>query len=403
MSNILTTACWPLGILPFDPCALACFRVAFGERTFQIIDFSMKTPLQIAIVGLGWPGLRHADAIAAFPGTQVVAACDLNEARRQEFQQSHPGSALYHDYAKMLEHPGLDAVVIGLPNFLHHQTTLQALRAGKHVLCEKPPTMHAAEMQEVKQTAEERGLIYMFGRQMRFDRTALRARAIVAEGRLGEIYFGRTGWIRSRGIPRGLDGWFVRKDRSGGGALIDLGVHCLDDAWFLMGCPKPVTVTGRASRFFAHSTPNGGVMDVDDCAFATIRFETEALLHLEVSWAGNYPGEYDLSDPPRPAAKRERRFTTLFGTQATLSTHPFRLVEEIGGTPADVDLRDTQPSKLEELFGGQMEQFAAACTGEAAPMNSAAQALGLMQMLDGIYRSSETGREVVVAEGICPG
>jgi len=242
----------------------------------------------------------------------------------------------------------------------------------------------------------------MYSRQMRFDQTALRAREIVKEGRLGNIYFARTGWVRARGIPRGIDGWFVRKERAGGGALIDLGVHCLDDAWFTMGCPRPVTVSGSASRFFAETIPNPEVMDVDDCAFATVRFETGALLHLEVSWAGNLPGEYDASGqthPDRPARRRERRFTRLFGTRATLSINPFELVEVIGGVPTDIPLTDTKPSALEELFAGQMRQFGLACQGVEPPLNSAAQALALMQMLDGIYRSSETGREVVIGEG----
>lgn len=360
----------------------------------------MKQPVNIAILGLGWPGRMHAQAIDACPTTHLAAACDLDAGRRTEFQTQYPGAAAFDDYQKMLSMPDIDAVIVGLPNFLHYQMTLDGLKAGKHVLCEKPPTMHAGEMAQLKEEAERQGKVYMFGRQMRFDRHAVRARRIVQEGRLGEIYYSRTGWIRSRGIPGGLDGWFTQKKRSGGGALIDLGVHCLDDAWFLMGCPKPVTVTGRASKLFAHTSRNPDQMDVDDVAFATVRFENQAMLHLEVSWAGNYPGEYDPSgqaNPDRPPAKRDKRFTTLFGTKGTVSVRPFELVEEIGGIPSDVDLSATPRSQTEDLFLDQMQNFSAACRGVEAPLNTAEQALELMEMLDAIYKSSETGREVVVA------
>jgi len=356
----------------------------------------MNNPLNIGVLGLGWPGRMHSKAIESCSNAHLLAACDLNEERRIQFQDDHPSAILFDDYQKMLANPQVEAIVIGLPNFLHYQTTLDALRAGKHVLCEKPPTMHAEEMRQLKKEADDRGLVYMFGRQMRWDRHAQRSKKIVEEGRLGQIYFARSGWIRSRGIPRGLDGWFVQKDRAGGGALIDLGVHCLDDAWFLMGTPKPVTVTGRASRLFAHTLPDPSKMDVDDVAFATIRFENDAMLHLEVSWAGNYPREYS-PDPERLAAKRERRFTTLFGTRGTLNVRPFELVEVIGDTPTDIDLSATKTSDNDDLFLGQMENFAPACRGLEPPLNTADQALALMEMLDAIYQSSESGREVVLA------
>jgi len=116
----------------------------------------MHQPIRLAVLGLGWPGFRHAEAMLASETTALVAACDLNPGRRDEFLKTHPEATLYEDYAKMLLHPDLDGVVIGLPNFLHYSTSKQALEAGKHVLCEKPPTMHAGEMSELKTMAEER-------------------------------------------------------------------------------------------------------------------------------------------------------------------------------------------------------------------------------------------------------
>src|SRR5690606_14784515 len=141
--------------------------------------------------------------------------------------------------------PKVEAVVIGLPNYLHFPATMSALRAGKHVLCEKPPTLSAPEMRQVKALADANNLVYFFGRQSRFDGKPVAARRLVDNGALGRIYLARAVFIRARGIPVGIGGWFLDRSKAGGGALIDIGVHAIDTAWYLMGCPRPLTVTGQ--------------------------------------------------------------------------------------------------------------------------------------------------------------
>src|SRR4029077_13107382 len=123
-----------------------------------------------------------------------------------------------------------------------------ALEAGKHVLCEKPPTLNAAEMKMLRNEETRRRLIYCFGRQFRFSTSMRAARALVQEGRLGKIYYAKGTFIRSRGIPVGVGNWFTEKKRAGGGALIDIGVHALDAVWYLMGTPRPVSVAAQVFR-----------------------------------------------------------------------------------------------------------------------------------------------------------
>ena len=243
--------------------------------------------VRVGLIGLGWPGQQHARAIREIPGTQVVAVSDLSEERRRRFVQDFGTCKLYAGYQDLLSDPDIHAVIISLPNFLHYPATVCALEAGKHVMCEKPPTLDVAEMESVRALARAAGLVYAFSRQSRFSGGMLAARRLVNEGRLGKIYFARAERVRSRGIPVGLGGWFTEKDKAGGGAVIDIGVHAIDAAWYLMGCPKPITVSAQVSANFGQMIPAGVKFDVEDTGFAFIRFEGGAVLHLEVTWAAN--------------------------------------------------------------------------------------------------------------------
>jgi predicted dehydrogenase len=187
----------------------------------------------IGFVGLGWPGERHAEGVIACSLGTVHSACDLNPERLENFVTAYRPSRRFTDFTEMLSDPALDAVVISLPNALHYPFSLQTLQAGKHVLCEKPPTMNAGQMKTLHEEAQKRGLVYYFGRQMRFSPAMQAGKTLVKERRLGEIYFAETSWVRSRGTPDGVDGWFTERSKAGGGAIIDLGVHAIEVAWYL--------------------------------------------------------------------------------------------------------------------------------------------------------------------------
>ena len=226
----------------------------------------------------------------------------------------------------MLGNPQVDAVIICLPNHLHFPATLAALRAGKHVLCEKPPTLNSAEMRVLQEEAEKRGLVYFFSRQFRFTPAMRLARDLISREELGTIYLAEAVWVRSRGIPSGLGGWFTEKKRSGGGALIDIGIHALDSAWYLMGTPRPVSVTAAVFQNFKHlvQTP---IFDVEDAAFAFIRFENGAVVQLKTSWAGNLTDEI----PEGSVFGRELNNCTIYGTKATVRLHPLTLFRDQNG------------------------------------------------------------------------
>jgi predicted dehydrogenase len=345
--------------------------------------------INIGIIGTGWPGQMHAAATQAIAEANLYACADLDEERRTAFVKEYAPAQNYADYEKLLRDQKVDAVIICLPNFLHFPASLAALEAGKHVLCEKPPTMNAAEMKVLREEASRRGLIYCFSRQFRFTPGMRLARSLVSEGRLGKIYHAKATFVRSRGIPVGIGAWFTEKKRSGGGALIDIGIHALDAVWYLMGAPRPTAVSAQVFRNFEHLV-KVPVFDVDDAAFGFIRFDNGAVVQLETSWAGNLTDDI----PWRQYFGTELVNSVLYGTKATIRLNPLALFEDQNGKLVTVPL---QPEQGEVSgFELQLRNFLDAIRGKAKPINSADQAVALMEMIDGIYASSELGREVPI-------
>ena len=350
---------------------------------------SRRKKINLGVIGTGWPGQQHARVMTAIPEARLYACADLDSARRAFFEATYAPQRSFSDYHDLLKDGRLDAVIICLPNFLHFPASLAALEARKHVFCEKPPTMNAAEMQVLRAEATKCGLVYSFGRQFRFTPAMRTARKLIDDGRLGKIYHAKATWIRSRGIPHGLGGWFTEKKRSGGGALIDIGVHALDSAWYLMGTPRPVSVSAQVYRNFPQLVREP-IFDVEDAAFAFIRFDNGAVVHLETSWAGNLPDDI----PEGQVFGRELNNSIVYGTKGTLRLKPLTLFEDRAGTLVTVPIEITDNADSFEL---QLRNFVEAIQGRAEPVNNAEQALELMEMLDAIYASSYLGREVPIA------
>jgi predicted dehydrogenase len=349
----------------------------------------MKKKINLGIIGTGWPGQMHAHAIRAVEGAKLYACADTDDQRREAFEREYAPQKRYRDYHELLNDPEVNAAIICLPNFLHFPASLAALEAGKHVLCEKPPTLNAAEMKVLREEATQRKLIYYFSRQFRFAPSTRAARKVVQEGRLGKIYHAKATFVRSRGIPVGVGNWFTEKKRSGGGALIDIGIHALDAVWYLMGTPRPVSISAQVFRNFSHLA-NVPVFDVEDAAYAFIRFENEAVVQLETSWAGNLTDDI----PPRKFFGQESNNSVLYGTKGSIRLKPLTLFEDRRGQLVTVplDAGEDEP----DTFALQLRNFLDAIAGEAEPINNAEQAVELMEMIDGIYASSNLGREVPI-------
>ena len=276
--------------------------------------------VRAAVIGLGWPGMQHLKGYTACQRSEVVAVCDLDENRCKEVAEEYSVPQTFTDHRQMLARDDIDAVSVCLPNFLHAPFSIDVLNAGKHVLCEKPPATSAQEAQAMAEAAERHNRVLMYALVQRFGGGARALKQMIDAGELGEVYLGKAGYVRRRGIPVGREGWFVDKSRSGGGALIDIGVHALDCVWWLLGSPQPVAIMGAAYSKFGHQVPEDVKYDVDDAAFAQIRFDNGATIVLEATWALNLPGG---------------GYVKVAGTKAGAQLNPLTIYTEENGEEVD--------------------------------------------------------------------
>ena len=198
--------------------------------------------IKVAVVGVGSISSYHIKNYIANPDVELYAFCDINEERLKLMGEKYGVTRLYTSEAEMLRAlPEIDAVSVCTWNSAHAPCTIMALDAGKHVLCEKPMASTLEEAEAMQAAAERNGKLLMIGFVRRFGRDCDLASDLIADGKLGEIYYAKAQYLRRNGHP---GGWFGRKEFSGGGPLIDLGVHSIDLVRYLMGKPKAVSVYG---------------------------------------------------------------------------------------------------------------------------------------------------------------
>jgi len=347
--------------------------------------------IRIGIMGTGWPGRSHTEAFQGLPGARVTAVSEPLVERRTAFVEKYGKLEEYDDYRTMIRKAELDAVVNALPTGMHFATTRDCLNAGLHVLCEKPPTTKAAEMIALAKLAKTKRKVYMFCRQPRFEPGRLEAKRLVEAGAIGDVYCAESAWIRCRGIPWGAGGWFVNK-KKGGGVLLDLGIHVIDNVWFVMGCPRPVEVMCGMYCAFSHLAPKGIEYTAEDAVMGQIRFANGAMLRMMTSFALNTggPGVKDAEGKVRPEWGEGR----LYGTKGGIDINAGKLLL---GAKDGVQVKALKPRSKLAPFTAQGKSFLDAITKGTEPANSAAQAVMLMQMLDALKESGDTGKAVRIA------
>lgn len=355
----------------------------------------MSRKLKIAVIGIGGMGEHtHVRFFSEMKDVEIVALCDIVREKAEKAAQKYNIPAVYENYMDVFEIPGLDAVDICTPNHLHSVIAVAALEHGLHVFCEKPDAVSVAEAEKMKNAADKSGKILMVMRNNRYMPISLYLKDYIKDGKMGKIYAARCGWQRRRGIP-GKGGWFTTKALSGGGPLIDLGVHMIDLTIWLMGNPRPVAVSGCTYNEFANSDlsdsinsefgekKDGGIFDVEDLAMGFIRFENGACMQIEFSWASN--------------VEKEQRFFELRGNKA-------------GATWSDIDntlkifteergvLVDYIPKIVNDawIHAANLRHFADVILYGVDPMFVPQQGLDMIKILEAMYTSAATGKEVLL-------
>jgi predicted dehydrogenase len=345
-------------------------------------------------VGVGVVGAGHAAefALAAFarhPAVELCALADPNAERARGLADEFGIPRVFATAERLYQERDVDAVYIASPNAFHAEQARLGLESGKHVLLEKPFALSHVEAARVVETARHRGLVFSLAMNQRFGAETQRARALLSTGRLGRIYHARAYWLRRAGIPR-LGTWFGQRSVAGGGALFDIGVHLLDLTCHLLDDFAPTVVTGVTHSTFGarglgqgswgKSEPSGSAFDVEDFAAASLRFAGGRSASLEVSWAIHQ-------------AESERRDVELFGDEGGVSLHPPRLFR-FGVEEADNELAELQTEPLQ--FGHQSPQhnFVNHLLGSEELLVTAQQAWAVQRVLDAIYESAASGRDV---------
>jgi predicted dehydrogenase len=357
--------------------------------------------IKVGIIGAGGMLRYHAAGFKS-AGAEIIAVADTfpEAAKKAAAREGIPNS--FGSVEEMLKMPGLDAVSVIVPNKYHAPLALQALKAGKHVFCEKPPAMNAKEAVAMQAAAKaaKKTLMFNFNNRARPESYAMME--YINQGVVGRINSAQAKWIRRTGIP-GFGGWFTTKALSGGGPLIDL-LHMLDLSMYFMGYPEPEYVMAQTFSDFIQDKgfkgPWGipdvakGVTDVENACHGMIKFKSGQVVSLQISWA--------------EMIKREEVSVTFQGTKAGGLVQRLFGIDGLDNTAIDAcelyvqeNGRSVNRSIVvppDESMGRlrSAANFIKTVEGTEAPLNTPDQAVALMKIIDATYKSATSGKPVKI-------
>ena len=349
--------------------------------------------VKIAMIGAGNIANAHLASYAKVENAEIYAACDINEERLNETCDKYGITRRYTDLDAMLaELPELDAADVCVWNVNHAPCAIKALNAGLHVLCEKPMAYNAQEAEQMQEAAKKNNKLLMIGFVLRFSDEAKIAMDFIEKDYLGDIYYAKAQYVRRHGNP---GGWFANKALSGGGPVIDLGVHVIDLTRYLMGGPKPVSVYAATSErlgnraFLKNSvgwrpkdSSDDDVCTVEDFGTALIRYDNGAVTLLETS--------YDING-------QDIGCKQLFGTKGGMDlSKGVKIYGTYNDYIADIEVNTNNLKDSSDMFVNEMAHFVD-CVQNGTPCRATAEdGIIVMKILDAIYESAKTGHEVLL-------
>lgn len=346
--------------------------------------------IKIAIVGVGNIAESHIHNYLKNSDVELYAFCDIDAEKLQRKGDKFGVTRLYTDEDKMFEElPEIDAVSVCTWNNQHMPCAVKALNAGKDVLCEKPMSVSVEDAIKMKEAAEKNNRILMLGFVRRYGRDCRIIKDFAKEGQFGEFYYAKARYMRRKGNP---GGWFANKSLSGGGCLIDLGVHVIDYVRYVMGCPKPISVygatfdkmgnRGTAEGEWKASSSGNDICDVEDLATALVRFDNGAVLNVETSF--DLHGSSDNS-------------IAVYGTKCGVQLcETVRFFSDVAGHLTDITLKEESKVDFDNMFTNEINHFVDCVKNRKTPISTADDGIMLMKILMGIYESAKTGHEVIL-------
>lgn len=354
--------------------------------------------VKIGIIGCG--GIangKHLPAIKRLGRAEILAFCDLIKERADKAKEEYgtPESRVYTDYTELLaKETEIEAIYVLTPNKSHSVISIAAMKAGKHVMCEKPMAKSYEEAKKMVETARETGKILTIGYQNRYREDSTYLKRACENGELGDIYYARAHAIRRRAVPTW--GVFLNEEEQGGGPLIDIGTHALDLTLWMMDNYEPMMAVGSVYKKLGDQTETGNAwgdwdrekFTVEDSAFGFVKMKNGATIYLESSWALN---TLDVDE-----AK-----TSLCGTLAGADMKDGLRINKVKYGKQMVEKPDLQAGGVAFYDGASMrpediEQrtFMDAITKGRELVVKPEQALVVTQILEAIYKSARENAPV---------
>lgn len=346
----------------------------------------MEKKLRVGVIGAGNIACSsHLPAYQKCTNAEVVAIADLNRERAEAAAKRFDIPAAYGSVEELLEKADVDAIDVCTWNNGHAPVAIAAAKAGKHILCEKPLTVSDECAEAVRDAVQNAGVKFFLAVPGRFGSHNEYLHKQIADGAFGEIYFAKTAYVRRRGTP---SGWFTDKKTAGGGPVIDIGVHGIDAAWYLMGCPTPTRVSAFTSYRIGDYQTKGvdrwqgtpcpdNQFDTEDMGAGVIHFANGSMLLFEAAWAINGAPHTD---------------TQVFGTKAGADLNSLTIYGERDGYLSDDKVSVGENDK----FLAEITHFADCVLHDKPTRYPIEQAVTMQKMLDAIYESAAQGKEVLL-------
>ena len=351
--------------------------------------------IRIGIIGVGQIGKKHVEGYQKVPGARIVALADIDAAEGKRVAERFNIPNVYTDFRKLLERDDIQAVDVALHNNLHSPVTVLALRAGKHVYCEKPMAGSYADAKAMMHEAAASGRKLSIQLFSLFTKQTKVARRLIDAGKLGRIFHARSTGYRRRGRPF-VDGYgtasFVKKQVAAGGALYDMGVYHIAQIVYLLGLPRVQRISGKVyqeTEIDAKRRAASGY-DVEELGAGFVRFDDGVTLDVIESWAIHLD-KFEGS--------------CIVGSRGGIRLEPFSFHSVERDMEMDAtfnidaaDWRWHQFNENESAYDSSQHHWIAALRGQVELMPTAEVALQTMLISEGIYLSDQLGREVTAEE-----
>jgi predicted dehydrogenase len=328
---------------------------------------------KIALIGLGGIGqVMHLPALLKLKEVEVEAVCDKDFSKAKNLAKKHNIKKFYKNTEDLLsENPDINAVIIATPTNTHLDVSIKCLEAGKNVLVEKPIARDYKETARIVEASEKSNKILMVGMNNRFRNDTMLQRTFIKSKEIGDVFYVKTGWLK---MKSSAEKWFTEREKAGGGVFIDNGIAMLDLGMWMMDFPEAKSVS--AVNYY-HNTKT-----VEDSNFALIKFKNGSALTIEVSWSF--------------LRTKEFYYCNVYGTNGSTSINPLRILKKMDTelfniTPKIIKL---SPNEIKSSYEFELKYFISVVNKKNNLISTGREALSVMQIVDGVYKSAKLGKEI---------